>query len=42
MILPPRLSYTLWDIESTVRPADARLSASSTLASVSASRLAVI
>lgn len=24
MILPPMLSYTLWDIESTVRPADAR------------------
>ena len=41
MVRPPRLSYTRCEMESTVRPSDARRSASSTRAAVSASRSAV-
>lgn len=41
-VLPPRLSYTRWEMERTVRPRDAWRSASSTRDSVSASRSAVI
>lgn len=41
-VLPPRLSYTRWEMERAVRPRDAWRSASSTRDSVSASRSAVI